>query len=145
MNLKGDPKMRKYTTMLGEMAAAVAPATTAALAPAKTNASLATHPTMLAMNKEKFQKQGIPALIAAAVAYYYFKKHRVLAAIAGAAVGYTAMPLVKGEDRKENLELLGEAALATAGAMYYKKRPAIGWVAGAVAGGAAIAYANKKM
>lgn len=77
-----------------------------------------------------------PGVLGAAVGYKMVKRHRVLGALGGLAVGAAAIPLVKGggDNRTRALAMLGVAAAGTAGSLLLKKHNVLGYVGGTALG-----------
>lgn len=91
----------------------------------------------------------LPAAVGAVLAVMRYKKHKVLAAISGAAIGASIMPIVKdasvipGENRKTALLHLGVIGAAVYGSLRYRKHPALGYVGAGVAAGLVAQYGIK--
>jgi hypothetical protein len=139
-------KSSRYVDLLGAVTPA-APAVTKALVAPK---PVAKEHQMAAVFKERV----LPGVVAGAVGAYFFKKHRVLGALGGLAVGSTAYPIVKDEDRTRNLCYLAAAGAGVAGSLYAQKhktikmlgkaRPAVGYVVPAVVVSAVANHMLKK-
>lgn len=70
--------------------------------------------------------------------------HRILGGLAGLAVGRNAAGLASGNATvRDAVESLGAHAIATAGSLALPSYPAIGYIAGAAAGGLALSHEGK--
>lgn len=78
----------------------------------------------------------VPGVLGAAVGYKMVKRHPVLGALGGLAVGAAAIPLVKGggDNRTRAMAMLGVAAAGTAGSLLLKKHKVLGYVGGTALG-----------
>lgn len=78
-----------------------------------------------------------PGVVGAVVGYKFGpKKHPVLGALGGLALGAAAMPLVKGggDSRTRALAMVGVTAAGIAGSLAAKKHPILGYVGGTALG-----------
>jgi hypothetical protein len=135
--------MRKYVDVLGSMnpsthgvrqvadiVAAMAPPSPGSTALVPTGPQSSTKSKALAI---------LPGAGGAVVGAYWWKKHRVLGALVGHALGSNAKPLYDG-DRKHALCQMGAEGAAVAGSLYWKKHPILGWIAGGLAGSVALSF-----
>ena len=71
----------------------------------------------------------------AVIGQHVWKKHNVLGALAGMAVGVSAERVIRGgESRRDTVARLATDAAAIGGALAYKKHPVVGYIVGALAG-----------
>lgn len=80
-----------------------------------------------------------PGIGVAAAGAYAWKKHRVLGALLGHAVGSNAYKFYKG-DKTHAWTQLAVEVVGVLGALKWKKHPVLGWGAGIVAGTLATSF-----
>lgn len=99
-------------------------------------------PAMVVSPKEPMSdklKKFAPHAVGLAAGAFFWKKHRILGALAGHALVNSAYEYYKGDKKKAMCDLAVEGA-GVAGALYHKKlplagkSPVIGWAMGIVAG-----------
>jgi hypothetical protein len=83
----------------------------------------------------------VPGAVGAVAGVMLWKKHPVLGAIMGFAVGDNAMELWKGDRMKAACKLAVEGA-GVVGALKYKKHPVLGFIGGALAGAVATSFVD---
>lgn len=135
--------MANYSTILGDVSSTAggvgrAASVVAALAPPAKKGEVA-KAAPASGGVVSSVKAFAPGAIGAVAGLYLWKKHRVLGAVAGHAVGSNAMDLVKGDRRHAVGQLLVEGG-AVMGSLKYGKRPVLGFVGGAVVGAVVSAF-----
>jgi hypothetical protein len=82
-----------------------------------------------------------PGFFGAAVGALAYRKHWVLGALGGHAIGANAMPLWRGGvARKRALYNLAVEGSGIAGALYFKRSPILGWLGGVLVGSTATSF-----
>lgn len=99
-------------------------------------------------------EDGVGTLVGAAAGAYWFRKrghnrpylggHPILGGIAGASLGRNLPALLKPAQRGAALRNLIVTGAGIAASLYFKKRPVVGFVGGAVAGGVVTHFVGPK-
>lgn len=84
---------------------------------------------------EMLKKEVLPAAVGGVAGYMLWRKHKWLGLLAGSALGASAVPLWKGENRLKYGLALASVGLGVGASLKYRKHPAVAYVAGAVVGG----------
>ena len=86
------------------------------------------------LDSETVMYSMIPGLVAAGAGAFLWKKHRVLGALGGFALGAAVSPVAKDEDRTKVLCGVGATGLGIFASLKWKKHPVLGYIGGAIAG-----------
>lgn len=111
----------------------------ALLPPAKPGAPGANPPPAPKSSMKDMLLDFVPGLVGAVAGYKLFKKHPVLGALGGLAVGSSVMDAVKGgDDRLRAACRVGVAGAGIAGSLMWKKHPILGYAGGTALGVGAV-------
>jgi hypothetical protein len=133
--------MKKYVSLLGAVSATTDKATTAASAVVPSKSGAMTGPSVTSVAKEM-----IPWAVGAAGGGYYWKKHRVLGALAGGSVAENAYDLVRGNRTAvQAATSVAATAAGVYGSMKYRKHPVLGFLGGEVLASVALSLVPGSM
>lgn len=136
----------RVSTVLGAAPATATPPSSAALATSSSpSASMKNFLQRVGATAPHTVKDGAGTLVGAVAGMYLGnkKKHKWLGLIGGASLGRNVPALLRNDDRPFAIKNLLMTGGATAGSLYWKKHPVLGFLVGLAATGT-VAYWNEK-